>query len=138
MSLPERAMLGMQYHNIFFLDGAWATTHKADFFPQDDLPAWMEAFDSFLRYNRPSKPIFEVLRDDFEFALQQRNNVERQKHLRREPVDSLGRHLFAYYLFALYPLTGKESLLERYYQQTGRHQSALGKFVRPCRPNIAK
>ena len=118
LSLPERTMLGLQYQNIFILDGAWATEHKADFFPQGDLPAWVEVFDSFLRYSRPSKPIFEVLRDDFELAIQQRNNVERQERLSGEPVDSLGRHLFAYYMWDVYPLTGKESLLERYYQRT--------------------
>ena len=108
LSLPERTMLGLQYQNIFILDGAWATEHKADFFPQGDLPAWVEVFDSFLRYSRPSKPIFEVLRDDFELAIQQRNNVERQERLSGEPVDSLGRHLFAYYMWDVYPLTGKD------------------------------
>ena len=70
LSPPERAMLGMQYFKIFRLNKAWATEHKTDFFPQGDLPAWVEAFDNFLRYNRPFKPIFEVLRDDFTFALQ--------------------------------------------------------------------
>ena len=74
MSLPERAMLGLQYQNIFNLAKAWATEHKSDFFPQDDSSAcaWIEAFDSFLRYNRPFKPLFEILHSDFELALQQK------------------------------------------------------------------
>ena len=118
LSLPERAMLGMLYHNIFILDGAWATAHKVDFFSQGDLPAWVEAFDSFLRYHRPFKPIFEVLRGDFEFALQQKGDAKRQERLRGEPADPLGRHLFTYYLWDVYPLRGETSLLERYYQQT--------------------
>ena len=117
LSLPERAMLGLQYQNIFNLAEAWATEHKTDFFPQGDLPAWVEAFDSFLR-NRPFKPIFEVLRDDFEFALQQRGDVKGQERLRGELVDPLGRYLFTYYLWAVYPLKGEASLLERYYRQT--------------------
>ena len=123
LSLPERAMLGLQYQNIFSLDEAWATEHKLDFFPQDDLPAWMAAFDNFLRYHRPFKPIFEVLRDDFDFALQQRSNVERQERLRGDPTDPLGRHLFTYYLWDVYPLRGETSLLERYYQQTDGERS---------------
>lgn len=123
LSLPERAMLGMLYHNIFILDGAWATAHKVDFFPQGDLPAWVEAFDSFLRYHRPFKPIFEVLRDDFEFALQQKGDAKKQERPRGEPADPLGRHLFTYYLWDVYPLRGETSLLERYYQQTDDEHS---------------
>ena len=123
LSLPERAILGQKYGSIFLLDKAWATEHKSDFFPQGDLPAWMEAFESFLRYHRPFKPIFEVLRDDFELALQQRSNVERQERLRGEPTDPLGRHLFTYYLWDVYPLRGETSLLERYYQQTDGERS---------------
>ena len=115
LSLPERAMLGMQYHNIFFLNEAWATEHKTDFFPQGDLPAWMGAFGSFLRYNRPSKPIFAVLRDDFELALQ---HFTRQEHSHEKLADHLGRHVFTYYLRGEYPLKGEASLLERYYQRT--------------------
>ena len=123
LSLPERAMLGMLYHNIFILDGAWATAHKVDFFPQRDLPAWVEAFDGFLRYHRPFKPIFEVLRGDFEFALQQKGDAKRQEHPRGEPADPLGRLLFTYYLWEVYPLRGETSLLEQYYQQTDDEHS---------------
>ncbi len=115
LSLPERAMLGLQYQNIFILDGAWATEHKADFFPQNDLSAWMEAFDNFLRYNNPSKPVFEILQGDFELALQR---FKKRERLRGELVNPLGRHVFIYYLWDVYPLTGEASLLERYYQQT--------------------
>ena len=114
LSLPERAMLGMQYRNIFILNEGWATEHKADFFPQDDLSAWMEAFDSFLRYNRPFKPIFEVLRSDFELALQ---HFKKRERTRGELVDPLGRHVFMYYLWDAYPLRGETSLLEQYYQE---------------------
>ena len=115
LSMPERAMLGLQYQNIFNLAKAWATEHKADFFPQGDLPAWTEAFDNFLRYNRPFKQIFEVLRDDFELALQR---FKKRERLRGELVDPLGRHVFLYYLWDAYPLRGATSLLERYYQRT--------------------
>ena len=113
--MPERAMLGLQYQNIFNLAKVWATEHKADFFPQGDLPAWTEAFDNFLRYNRPFKQIFEVLRDDFELALQR---FKKRERLRGELVDPLGRHVFLYYLWDAYPLRGATSLLERYYQRT--------------------
>ena len=120
LSLPERAILGQNYGRIFSLDGTWATEHKADFFPKDELPAWLQAFGSFLSFHHPSNPTFEIeiLRDDFDFALEHLDDFKKQESFGEKPIDTLGRHLFAYYLSEVYPLNGKESLLERYYQNT--------------------
>ena len=118
LSLPEYAILGLCYGNIFSLDRTWATDHKSDFFPQDKLPVWLEAFKNFLRFNRPFKPTFEILRDDFDFALEHLRGLRDQEHPDENPVDILGHHLFTYYLWEAYPLTGEESLLERFYRKT--------------------
>ena len=118
LSLPEYAILGLCYGNIFSLDRTWATDHKSDFFPQDKR---LEAFKNFLRFNRPFKPTFEILRDDFDFALEHLRGLRDQEHPNENPVDIvdiLGRHLFTYYLWEAYPLTGEESLLERFYRKT--------------------
>lgn len=118
LSLPEYAILGLHYGNIFSLDRTWATDHKSDFFPQDKLPVWLEAFKNFLRFHRPFKPTFEILRDDFDFALEHLRGLRDKEHPNRNPVDILGHYLFTYYLWEAYPLTGEESLLERFYRKT--------------------
>ena len=112
LSLPECAILGRQYGNIFLLDETWATAHKTDFFPQDNLTAWLEVFSGFLIFNSPFKPVFEICRAEFDLALKHLDLLERYL------TDVLGRHLFTYYWWDVYPLRGKESLLERYYRQT--------------------
>ncbi len=112
LSLPECAILGRQYRNIFLLDETWAPAHKTDFFPQDNLPAWLEVFGGFLLFNSPFKPVFEICRAEFDLALKHLDLLERYL------TDVLGRHLFTYYWWDVYPLRGKESLLERYYRQT--------------------
>lgn len=117
LSLPEYAILGSRYGNIFSLNETWATAHKSHFFPQDKLRAWSEVFKNFLRFHRPFKPTFEVLRDDFDFALEHLQSL-RDKEPPINPVDTLGQHLFIYYLWEPYPITGEKSLLERYYQKT--------------------
>ena len=79
----------------------------------------MEAFKNFLRFHRSFKPTFESLRDDFDFALEHLRNLKEQEQLSdEEPVNMLGQHLFSYYLWEAYPLTGEESLLERFYRKT--------------------
>ena len=35
-----------------------------------------------------------------------------------EIIDALGEHLFTYYLWEVYPLNGKDSLLEKFYEKT--------------------
>lgn len=112
-TMPERALLGMYYGQLLSLNQVWAAEHKAIFFPQNDLSVWIEAFGGFLRFNQPFRPTFEILREDFVLALD---------HLPKFEVDeitgALGEHLFTYYLWEVYPLNGKESLLEKFYEKT--------------------
>ena len=118
LKMPERALLGMYYGQLWVLNQTWAVEHKAVFFPQDDLPIWIEAFGSFLHFNRPFKPIFEILKDDFVFALDHLADLKEIKVSIRELPDMLGQHLFAYYLWEVYPLMGEDSLLEKFYEKT--------------------
>ena len=138
LTLPEYAILGRGYYYIFSLDVAWATKHKSNFFPQKVLPAWLAAFESFIVHNSSSKPIFEVLQDDFHFALQHLSNFKKRDRLGKEPIDILGQRLFTYYLWELYPLRGEESLIERFYEQTDgkrEHWTNLFNHVGSCLRN---
>ena len=141
LMLPEYAILGRDYRLIFSLNKTWAAEHKSDFFPQGVQPAWLAAFSSFVGYNRPFERIFEIFRDDFGFALQYLTDFKKQDSSEEKQMDSfgrpmkrnsseekltegIGRHLFTYYLWGMYPLrrsvenNNRWSLLEQYYQVT--------------------
>ena len=118
LTLPERALLGVNYSRMPGLDEAWAVEHRSDFFPRETLAEWREAFGNFLRFNRPHGPRFEILREDFDFALQHLDALEQPGLNREDPLESLGQHLFTYYLWGLHPLRGAGSLLQRFYQRT--------------------
>ena len=118
MTLPEYAILGKSYYYVFNLDAAWAIRHKSDFFPQEKLPAWLAAFKSFVVCNSSSKQIYEILQDDFNFALRHLSGFKEPERPGKEPIDILGQRLFTYYLWGVYPLRGEESLVERFYEQT--------------------
>ena len=113
LTMPEYALLGMYYGQLWSLNQTWTVEHKAIFFPQDDLTVWIETFGSFLHFTQPFKPTFEILKDDFALALNHLPKFEDG-----EIADTLGEHLFAYYLWEVYPLQGEESLLERFYEKT--------------------
>lgn len=112
LTLPEYALLGLNYGRICDLNREWAVQHKRDLLPQEKISAWTEAFENFLRYNWPSKQVFDIVRDDIEFALE---NIDK---FRTDSTDTLGEHLFTYYLREAYPLTGGSSLLEKFYEKT--------------------
>lgn len=123
LTKPEYAILGVNYARIFNLNHDWAIRHKTNFFPLKKIGFWLEAFGNYLRFNRPIKEIFVTLREDFVFALDHLEELETMKSLETKIVDNLGQHIFTYYLWEVFPLKGKESLLEKYYEKTAmKHQ----------------
>ena len=168
LTLPEYAILGRDYRLIFSLNKAWASEHKSDFFPQAAQPAWLAAFSSFVGYNRPFERIFEIFRDDFDFALQYLTDFKKQDDSDKKQTDifgrplkeddlegklteGLGRHLFTYYLWGMYPLRGsvkknnRWSLLERYYEVTDNNRehwanlfNYVGRILRSTNEQLAK
>ena len=125
-TLPERAILGLNYGRVFNLDKEWAVRHKSEFFPQEEFPAWQEAFSIHLRFSHPNLITIDVLKDDFAFALKNLTAFPIQSNSRDTFTDILGQHLFTYYLWGVYPLKGPHSLLEQFYHRTDRTSEYWG------------
>ena len=121
---PEYAILGKNYLSICNFNKKWAIEHKSYFFPQaqSKREEWTAAFSTFVLCNGAVKPIFEILKDDFNFALQHLSDLKEHDLIGRQPIDVLGERLFNYYLWEMFPLEGQESLLEQFYQQTEKKQ----------------
>ena len=118
MTLPEYAMLGSHYNLIFSWNPEWAIRHKNQIFPQKNQKAWAVAFGHYLNENRPHKSIFDIVRDDIMFALNNLDQFNTKGFDGVDPIDSLGRHLSSYFFWGIYPLTGDDSLLESFYDKT--------------------
>ena len=120
LTLPEYAILGKNYLSIYNFNKKWAVAHKSDFFPhaQSKRQEWSAAFSSFILCNGAVKQIFEILKDDFNFALQHLSDFKKHDLIARQPLDVFGERLFNYYLWKMLPLNGQESLLEQFYQET--------------------
>ncbi len=118
LTRPERALMGMQFGNLCALNRDWAAKQREIFFPKRNKAVWRDAFGNYIRFNRPVKLTFEILRGEFEYAIENLNTLMAEKDNDKEIVDRLGQHLFTYYLWEAYPLPGDESLLERFYNMT--------------------
>ena len=145
LTLPEYAILGRYYPSILSLNKVWAVEHKSNFFPQSTLPEWLAAFSSFVGYKPLSNSAFEILRADFNFALQYLTKLKKrdgsnkkqtgifgrppkQNSPEEKLIEGIGQHLFTYYLWGMYPLRRLEennnrwSLLEQYYEATDNNR----------------
>ncbi|MGB5055479.1 MAG: PIN domain-containing protein [Nitrospirales bacterium] len=132
LTLPERALLGYHFGSIWNLNNDWVEANIERFFPHDDLSIWVEVFSAFIRFNRPFRPTFDILRDEFVFALAHIDNLDITKNSERESTDTLGQHLFTYYLWDVYPLQGEDSLLNVFYDNTSNdriHWRRLFEYV---------
>ena len=123
LSLPERAILGLQFQRIWGLDNSWAEANESHFFPRGDTVIWVEAFSAFIKFNSPFLRIFEVLKDDFIFAINHLDLLGDDNESEHEVIDVLGQHLFTYYLWDVYPLQGNNSLLNLFYEKTTNTRS---------------
>ena len=117
LALPERAALAVNYPYMLYLDEAWSTEHKSDFFPQNTLHEWRVAFASLLRYTSPNKQLFEVLREDYGKAVQHLTKPEQGDDWTERVGYLLGRDLFLYYMWGMFPLEGEGSLLNGFYRK---------------------
>lgn len=117
LTMPELALLGRYFPHFFNLFKPWAEDHMPVFFPRDNMPFWLAGFGSLLIWNNPYMPIFEIVRDDYEFALDHMDELKKQNHPGREVIDVLGEHLFVFCVRGVFPISGCGSLLERFYQR---------------------
>jgi predicted nucleic acid-binding protein len=128
LTRPEQALLGMHFGSLCTINRDWAAQQREIFFPQAIEAVWRDAFGSYIRFNRPVKLTFELLRGEFEYAIDHLNILANENGDDMELIDRLGQHLFTYYLWDVYPLTGEESLLERFYDKTKDDRKRWGQL----------
>ncbi|MCE2437791.1 MAG: hypothetical protein J4F39_00025 [Candidatus Latescibacteria bacterium] len=123
LTIPEYAILGRLYTSVLGLDEKWAADRKSAFFPRNNMNAWSEAIGNYLRWGRRNLQIFEKLRDEFEFAVDHMDWCGKKQFGQQSAHDLLGQHLFCCFLWGTFPLKGDDSLLERFYNKSGRDRT---------------
>ena len=114
----EHAILGAKYLLISDYDKEWTYKHRAAIFPQDKLTSWLAAFSALIGYNHPCETMFEVVKDNFNFALQHVDELRgKTSYVKKTPLIMLEKRLFTFYFLEFYPLKGENSLLEQYYKK---------------------
>jgi len=128
LTRPEHALLGKHFENLCSLNRDWAAQQREILFSHANKAVWRDAFGSYVRFNRPDKLTFELLRGEFEYAIENLNVLATENGDGNELIDRLSQHLFIYYLWEVYPLKGNESLLERFYEKTRDDRKRWGQL----------
>ncbi len=76
--------------------------------------------------------MFEILQGEFEYAIENLNIIPNENSGDEDFIDIFAQHLFTYYLWNVYPLTGDSSMFERFYtksQASKEHWRQLFTYV---------
>jgi hypothetical protein len=115
---PEHALLGADLHQLYDLNSSWTKANVSRLLPQDERKTWSIGFATYLKFNRSHPLVFEMLKPHFEFGVENIRIFEEEKNPRNDSIAALGQHLLDYYIIGLIPLSGSDSLLEKYYRKT--------------------
>lgn len=121
LTIPEHALLGLNFGRLALLDEERAKSIKDYIFPKLEPEVWSAAFGNLLRYNQPYKKLFQLMEEDYKHALEIIKSVPPSETHDRDWTDTLGQHLFSYALWQVFPLTGEASHLQQYYDNTKAH-----------------
>lgn len=127
LTLQEYSVLGISFGQLYNIDAKWMEENKSKLFLKEQLEKWHVAFDMMIQHHSIRKKLFEVLKYEFTFAVS--NITKMEKSFKAEgTIDTLGKHLFFYYLWEMYPIEG--SLLENFYKKSDkRHWRNLFKSI---------
>lgn len=96
-SLAIRSIYGQYFPSLLRLDKSWASTYKPIIFPRQrsEVKYYKAAWDTYLLFCRPYDTAYEVLQEEYSFAVESINteNADEQEEL----VKSLAEHLMVFF-----------------------------------------
>ena len=130
LTRPEHALLGMLFGKLCILNSDWIYQQQKKIFALKSISNWHAAFSSYIRYNLPSELIFNIMRSEFEYAIDNLEILISEESANSDLIERLGQHLFIYYLWEVYPLKGRTSLLERFYDKINNKRNYLASLFK--------
>ena len=98
-TLTIRAVYGQWLPWLVLLDRGWTEKNRSCILPHDSelRRLWYAAWDTYISISGAYNNVFEVLRPEYEFALQLIGSGGRMSPFDRHPDEFLGSHLIAFY-----------------------------------------
>jgi hypothetical protein len=115
-STSVRAVVGLHFTNIYALDRAWATSHVATLFPNEDTPLREAAWGSYVIYSAPYNDLLHALRPTYERSAELAGSPGHSfRWLNGDPRSRMGDHIMIFYWRGLLELD--DPLLATFWQR---------------------
>lgn len=98
-STTIRAVYGMQFSNLAFLDHDWAISNKGRIFQKNEelKEYWSAAWGSFIGFNMPKNWLIQDLLSEYQFAVSMAGSPSNQPLWGDNPDERLVEHIVHYY-----------------------------------------
>ncbi|MGQ4647850.1 hypothetical protein [Lyngbya aestuarii] len=115
-SLAIRSVYGQWFPWLMLLDGDWATQNVAKIFPHDEALSDLRsaAWESYIRYCSAYDNVFDLLHEEYSYAVERSNIACGDKQL----TESLAEHLMTFYWRGKLHLDEPRGLLALFYTES--------------------
>ncbi|MEW6490936.1 MAG: hypothetical protein AB1589_00060 [Cyanobacteriota bacterium] len=98
-SLAIRSVYGQWFPWLMLLDGNWATQNVAKIFPHDEALSDLRsaAWESYIRYCSVYDNVFDLLQEEYSYAVERSNTACSKKQQLTELEEGLAEHLMTFY-----------------------------------------
>ena len=115
-STSVRAVVGQHFTNIYAIDRAWATSHVATLFPNEDTPLREAAWGSYVIYSAPYNELLHAVRATYERSAELAGSPGHGfRWLNGDPRSRMGDHIMVFYWRGLLELD--DPLLATFWQR---------------------
>lgn len=121
-----RAVYGQWYPWLAKIDKNWAAEEASKIFPKEEhLKDFRDAaWVSFIAFCAPYDSVFELLKEEYEHAIDKIGTIPPDKRYPANPDERLAEHLMAFYWRGKLSLDKPDELLERFYSKSPDHLCA--------------
>lgn len=96
-SITIRTVYGQRAPWLQLIDGRWARENTARIFSRSVPELWHAAWDAYIGYSQPFDPVFEWLRGEYAYAVEQMGSHDHGWSQPLAPDYSLAQHLVSFY-----------------------------------------
>lgn len=115
-SLAIRAVYGQWFPWLVLLDPKWAKGNLSQIFPRNEMsyPLRDAAWEAYIVFCRPYDNVFEVLRDEYKYAVDRIGTSTRDRKF-ADPDQHLANHLMTFYWRGKLDLNDEKGVLTQFW-----------------------
>ncbi len=116
-TLTIRSVYGIYFHTILSTDEQWTKDHLDVVFPENKIDSFISAFGSYIKFNRPHKKSFIILKNKYEFAIDIIKEFKEEESSMGRTDERIAEHIMTLYWHGDIDFNKPANLLPVFYQK---------------------